>query len=265
MTFSGMENILHQAVADPEAADALKGAIAAHRPRLSLGDALKGEVAFNVISMTQLRRAGPSLLVRWNSFLELDDEGNEPRRKRQVHALSPKDRRMWLRMLDAAEAAYLDHMRQAIASVEKPHPVRHALYNQLEYLSGRPSITERLFGGVTSLSITGLGENQLRTKAREAVLTAGAALLAHKARRDTFPERLEQILPHPPRDPFSGQPLRYRREGEGFVVYSVGPRGDYDGGQTVEAGEREQVRFRYPAPAPHRPPWMEDPALGSSG
>jgi hypothetical protein len=259
MACDGMENILHVAGADAEVSQSVRRSIEANWPRLGFYEAWKGEAAFNTISMRRLRRGGPRLLIRWTTWPEFDDQGRAVRSKRPVRALSRRDRRTWTRMVDAAEAAYLRQVRQLIALANQPHAVRHALYNQLEYLSGRPSIAERLFGGITDLSHTRLGWTQLRTEARGAVLRAGATLLAHKAQHGAFPERLQQGLPQPPRDPFSGQPLGYRREGEGFVVYSVGPRGDYDGRQTA-AGAEEQVRLWYPAPPPRRPRWLGAPA-----
>jgi hypothetical protein len=259
MTLDGVENILHLAGAEAEVTDSLSAAITAHWPQLSLTDALKGEAASTVISLDRLRRAGPSLLARWQRLLEFDANLRARRSKHAVRPLSARSRRTWLLMLDAAEALYVRQMRQVIAGAARPHSARHALYNQLDYLDDRPSVTERLFGGITGLSFTRLGWNQLRTKARAAVLTAGAAVLAYKARHGAYPERLEQALPQPPLDPFSDQPVRYRREGEGFVVYSVGPHGDNEGRETA-AGAEEQVRFRYPAPPPRRPPWLDAPA-----
>lgn len=66
-----------------------------------------------------------------------------------------------------------------------------------------------------------------------AQLAAAASL--YRAQRGSFPATLEDlaaVLPDPPRDPFTGTPYRYRREGEGFVIYSVGRNGVDDGGAT---------------------------------
>src|SRR5439155_18581248 len=79
--------------------------------------------------------------------------------------------------------------------------------------------------------IAGTDTQGMRGRAREEVVMTGAALLAYRARRGAFPDRLEEAIPAPPRDPFSGRPLKYRREGDGFVVFSVGPEGAFDGGE----------------------------------
>ena len=67
----------------------------------------------------------------------------------------------------------------------------------------------------------------------------------HKMDANCYPETLEMLvegvklpgpdgkkmrfLRHIPRDPFTGKALCYRPEGEGFVLYSVGPDGTDDG------------------------------------
>ena len=61
------------------------------------------------------------------------------------------------------------------------------------------------------------------------------ALKRYKARNGAYPEALEAIAPTfgraMPMDPFDGQPYRYRRQEEGFIVYSVGQNGTDDGGE----------------------------------
>ena len=84
-------------------------------------------------------------------------------------------------------------------------------------------------------------------RAQEEVIMAAAGVLAHRARAGAFPDRLEQALATPPTDPFSGRPLQYRREGKGFVVYSVGPTGSFDGGRPGAPRARDQAYYRYPA------------------
>ncbi len=59
---------------------------------------------------------------------------------------------------------------------------------------------------------------------------AGLALLQYKQAHGAFPETLEALGLEGLIDPFTEEPLRYRPEGQGFVVYSVGEdRKDNDG------------------------------------
>ena len=73
------------------------------------------------------------------------------------------------------------------------------------------------------------------------ILTArvGLACRVYKSRTGAYPENLEALVPglltEVPVDPFTGKPLVYRREGEGFIVYSLGSNlRDDDGRSTYE-------------------------------
>jgi hypothetical protein len=59
------------------------------------------------------------------------------------------------------------------------------------------------------------------------------ALLAYHHRHGSYPDRLDQLATVLPDlnlgDPLSGQPFRYHRQGDGFVLYSVGTNFRDDG------------------------------------
>jgi len=66
------------------------------------------------------------------------------------------------------------------------------------------------------------------------------ALARYKVRHEQYPEKLEQatgFMLSDGRDPFSGEVLKYRRDGDEFVVWSVGENLVDDGGK-VEVGSR---------------------------
>lgn len=69
------------------------------------------------------------------------------------------------------------------------------------------------------------------------ILTArtGLACRVFKSRTGEYPENLEALVPgllmEVPVDPFTGKPLVYRREGRGFIVYSLGSNLKDDGGR----------------------------------
>lgn len=60
------------------------------------------------------------------------------------------------------------------------------------------------------------------------------ALEIFRATAHHYPDALSELAPKPlaavPQDPFDGQQLRYRKAGEGYVIYSVGPDLRDDGG-----------------------------------
>ena len=76
------------------------------------------------------------------------------------------------------------------------------------------------------------------------------ALRAFRAETAQFPRKLGELVPNflreLPLDPFSERPFVYRRQGEGYVLYSVGENGRDDG------GEQEDPDVYYPEPEPRK-------------
>lgn len=63
------------------------------------------------------------------------------------------------------------------------------------------------------------------------------AVIRYQRQHDRWPTSLDELvgtfLERVQTDPFDGQPLRYRLQDDGFVIYSVGVNGVDDGGQAV--------------------------------
>jgi hypothetical protein len=64
----------------------------------------------------------------------------------------------------------------------------------------------------------------------------GLGLLQHRQVQGTFPETLEPLLLKTAADPFTGEPMRYQRQPSGFLLYSLGPDGQDDGGAEKAKG-----------------------------
>ncbi|NLH75825.1 MAG: hypothetical protein GX465_02160 [Acidobacteria bacterium] len=80
----------------------------------------------------------------------------------------------------------------------------------------------------------------MKTAKAEAIALASRAGLAcrlYKSRTGYYPQTLDELVPEllieVPIDPFTGKPLVYRREGEGFIVYSLGSNERDDGGRST--------------------------------
>jgi hypothetical protein len=80
------------------------------------------------------------------------------------------------------------------------------------------------------------------------VLLLASAVLAWRAAHGVWPKTPGPAIGAVPADPFDGRPLRYRREPQGFVIYSVGPSGRFDGGTTRVRPSPKEILFRYPLP-----------------
>lgn len=94
----------------------------------------------------------------------------------------------------------------------------------------------RIFAAMIVPALIRLKQVETRTEARLAGAEAALALKLYRADRGEYPDSLDALAPEflesVPRDPFAGEPLKYVREGEGFLVYSLGPNGVDDGGLT---------------------------------
>jgi hypothetical protein len=138
-------------------------------------------------------------------------------------------------------------MRRLIAACERPYVADKLFLKRLPTLDDTEPRNPVQQLAAPGLVTGGMITHAVQTRAQEEAIIAGAALLAYKGRHGTFPDRLEDAASTPMRDPFSTGPLQYRREGAGFVVYSVGSDGNFDGGKPGAPRDRHQAYFRYPA------------------
>ncbi len=93
----------------------------------------------------------------------------------------------------------------------------------------------------------------VRLKGIKAVLTAQVALEIYRNKERNYPQRLDQlkgILDEIPVDPFTNEPLKYRRTEEGYVVYSVSDNLVDDGGEGSLATQTKDIVGRFPLPEP---------------
>jgi len=89
-------------------------------------------------------------------------------------------------------------------------------------------------------------------------LTSVIGVKSYQERWGRLPRKLENACPeslgHDPTDPFSGEPLRYRAsdDGQSFVIYSVGPDQDDDGGKHsgFKKGDGDLVLWPPQPPSP---------------
>jgi hypothetical protein len=81
------------------------------------------------------------------------------------------------------------------------------------------------------------------------------ALAAYRADHGKYPASLDELapkyLPKVPRDLFSGGPLVYLPEGDGYLLYSFGVNGsDEDGRGRDDDPRGDDLAVRMPVPAP---------------
>jgi len=93
----------------------------------------------------------------------------------------------------------------------------------------------------------------VRSKAVRAILTAQIALEIYRNEKGGYPKKLAQlkgILSEIPMDPFTNEPLKYKRTMDGYVVYSVNENLADDGGDGGLSGHGKDIVGRSPLPEP---------------
>jgi hypothetical protein len=128
------------------------------------------------------------------------------------------------------------------------------VYDELEAQAQRPYYESRAFFGSRGRDLMKRPWYAFLSKAmianfevafmKEALVEAtflasstGLACRLYKSRTGRYPDNLEALVPgllkEVPIDPFTGKALIYRREGDGFIVYSLGTNEKDDGGRST--------------------------------
>jgi len=110
--------------------------------------------------------------------------------------------------------------------------------------SPRRLVSEQVGGILTILflpAVSTVVEAEHKAVARGRMTVTTFALVAYRAEHGAYPRELAALkgkyLAKIPDDPFANAPIRYRREGKGFILYSVGRNGRDDKGQTRDESD----------------------------
>jgi len=246
ITLSGMRSIL--ALAGPDGvvdADVFR-TVSARHSHLSLRRAMAGEAGFYSAFFVRMHggeKGGVSAALAAGGF---------PDESAKVVHVSAAEKMNLHGLIDAWEADYLGRMRPLVAASSQPPPARRAVYasvnEQVKRDSDDPAGEIHVLTDIFMPVLSDIDKNDTRIHAREVVTLAAAALLAGKAKTGAYPGTLLPGF----MDPFTDKPLLYRREDGGFVVYSAGPTGHFDGGRPGAKVPGQESLFRYPAvPVPN--------------
>jgi len=239
MTLRGLQKILYAEGGNPAVADAVRSVIEKEWRPHSLSRAFQNQAGAQVVDLQNLRMLGPAYL---NQFM--GDNSSPP-----MH-MNPQQ---WNAFIDDNGRALLKQERKVIAAADLPYlqsvlALREAA-SEIENDNNHTHVLDLML----SIDYGNLAERQAGNKAQVEVTRTAAALLSWKARHGSFPPTLTSALSPLPLDPFDGKPLRYRREGSGFVLFSVGK--DTGGAPTKKPGNFE---YRYPLPPFYAGPITEN-------
>ncbi len=146
----------------------------------------------------------------------------------------------------ADHAAYLQIMSKSTQLLQSAYVPRESQeYKEIEALTGHNFVTDRL-----APFIWGIQWAYYRMTASVRLTRAGLALMQYKQTHGTWPPSLDALELKGLTDPFVQQPLHYRPQGEGFVVYSIGEDRNDNGGiaEPVKRGGDRDLVWQFPEP-----------------
>ncbi|MCW3060032.1 MAG: hypothetical protein JWQ02_1853 [Capsulimonas sp.] len=242
ITLQGMRKLLYQYGENPAVAKSVLEAVHNNEHTPDLIGGMRMDAAMQYWSNEYLRTRPPSEVMptpptsgdgRWSV-------PHLPQSKAQQNAYQ-----------DDTEAALLHHARMNIIASARPFPEAKqiSLSNEKEWnrlLETRIELAEKSNSSDVELFSVGW-----KDKAATSIVEISARLLIWKSQHGAFPETLSAIG-ETPLDPFAEKPFGYRREGAGFVLYSVGEDGNFDGGSANVKPKGNSPMFRYPIPAYYR-------------
>lgn len=247
ITTSGMQDILALAGPNADVDAQVEEAVTDKAARLSLRRALSGDVAVADAGFALIRQGGPSAL---NIFANLTEAAPHP----MAATSTPGQRRFFAHLVDAAEADYIRRMR-AVVRVADTTGEAAAFAAAVRATAPSGDLVQQFAHLLWPMQYETLNALPVRSAVSNALTRAAASVLLERAKTGAYPE----ALPAMPTDPYTNKPLGYRREGAGgFVVYSGGPDGKYDGGTPGDQASSAQARFRFRYPAVRVPVPLEE-------
>jgi len=206
---------------------------------------MKGEIALLGLPFFEMARHASSNIV---AQFSVGREGTNSWAGRALRAYGTVGRPLY----NLDEIAYLRAMKDEVDAFSLPWPESH---NRIVALDKRTTAFPTRGGILTSMLMPVFARavwSREKTAANLGDAQIALALCIYKSERGTYPDSLSALEAAGfklPNDPFGGQPFKYRREGAGFIVYSIGSDMKDDGGlpPVWDAAEKlsdEQRKYR---------------------
>ncbi|KPJ61898.1 hypothetical protein AMK68_05590 [candidate division KD3-62 bacterium DG_56] len=197
--------------------------------------ALKGDRVWGLWAFHEVRRSPAALLATAQD--EAESTAKWP-------FWTAPLRLLWAPWLKKDELFYLRYMERVIALSRKPYRENaYATLHQQWERAPRYALVTRILVPVTG-KVTWRRDEGI---ARIGLAQWALALRVYQERMGHYPHALSDVCAvvdwSLPDDPLSGQPFVYRREGDGYILYSFGFNRHDDG------GKKERRKFRPYGPA----------------
>ena len=234
MSFRELKHLLRDHEVPPGAADELDAALADFDMQAALKRALIGERALGLQCFD---------MAYENPVTFMQQSGSVPTGFEALGALG----RALGPIKKADMLTYLRSMRQAISLAERPARVGRvkadALTEEIEALQFWQAPVTKMLGPAL---VARAGSKTDQAVANIIMCRLVLALKAYRRDTGAYPTSLSGLQPALgwtiPDDPFSGKPYVYRRQGEGFILYSLGQNESDDGGMSEYEPQTGQWR-----------------------
>jgi len=225
ITINSVDRIMVANRANPQVVAAAAGALAAWQPH-SLRYAMSGEVVCAVTELSIIRAGDPS------KFADLTgSEENLP----ATFKLATKSPQSWHDFVDTNGLVVVGYERGVMDACDDSLPTASKKLADLETGIDKLHGDQYPLVHVLCPVFSKCADKKAMIEVRVALAQACAAVLAYKSTHGDYPGELNQAMPTVPVDPFDQQPIRYRPDGGGFVLFSVGETGKYAGGTSTSS------------------------------
>lgn len=175
----------------------------------------------------------------------------------------------------AARQAAVAKLQNDLAGISRPQPADVA--GAVVGMGRRSKLVADVVAALTLPAISGVFQAEDRARADLELMRVASAIAVRRAESGAYPAKLGEVGPpllsKTPIDTLTGKPFAYRRTGDGFLLYSLGPNGTDDGGSRIE-GRWGEMLFegrptdRLPDPqdvetGPGLDPWVEKIPAGA--
>jgi len=138
--------------------------------------------------------------------------------------------------------SFLIAMNKAITRLNNPPPENLRADGYLARVGEASMQRRRTISGISLSAYSHVAHHENEGIAMQRLALTALAIENFAAANRSFPEKLDELVPkfllESPSDPFTGLELKYHRSAKGYVVYSVGPDMQDDGG--LEASRKKE-------------------------
>ncbi len=240
ITLHFMERVLYTAGDQPGVAQAVADTISQNWHTVSMADGMRGDIIMGEVICDMMRDGKVQLNAK--DGIKTDGSGHSLSILRQA-------------IVDANELNLLTSQRQGLSWMTRSYMAGKA---GLEEVNREATTYARLptrnLAAIIMPVLTQARSKQAQGEAQAAVVRMAAFAFAYQQSHGQFPDEWAQTQTLAASDPFSDHALTYRREKDGFIIYSAGPTGAFGGGTAERKPDSMETVFRFPMPAYYTQP-----------